>query len=148
MQGYVKILLVDDDKGIIRIIREALSIYGYEDVTCARDGEEAVRSYSENHPDLVLMDIDMPVMDGYEAARQIKALNPDAQIIVITGNRSDKRARRALDEGLVRTVLQKPLRIRDLKAIVDAHSFDDSAPESFSSPPVPSREHPAFEQLS
>ena len=147
MQDYIKIILVDDDKDVTRIIQEALSIYGYEKVTCAGDGEEAVRAYPEVLPDLVLMDIDMPVMDGYEAARRIRALDPDARIVVITGNTSDIRARRTLEEGLVRTVLQKPIRLWDLKAIVDAHAYACSASEPFSSSPLPPRESTAFGPL-
>lgn len=147
MQDSVRILLVDDDEAVTRIIQEALTIYGYENVTCVGNGKEAVLAYPELLPDLVFMDIDMPVMDGYEAARRIKALDPDAQIVVVTGNSSDSRAMRTLEEGLVRTVLQKPIRLWDLKAIVDAHAFDGSFPEPFPSSSLPSRERPAFGQL-
>ncbi|MFO7785011.1 MAG: response regulator [Thermodesulfobacteriota bacterium] len=147
MLESVRVLLVDDDKVVTRVFQEALSIQGYENVTCAGNGEEALQAYPEFLPDLVFMDIDMPVMDGYEATRRIKALDPDARIVVVTGNPSDIRARRSLDEGLARTVLQKPVRLWDLKAIVDAHAFEGSAPESFSSAALPSREHPAFGPL-
>lgn len=143
MPGSIRILLVDDDADIRRIMREALEIQGLADVACACDGLEAVQMYRDFLPHLVFMDIVMPVMDGYEASRRIKAMDPEAQISVLTGNPADPRARRILDEGIAKTVLQKPVRLSRIRSIIEARVCCSSP--SPASPPLLSNEQPAFE---
>jgi two-component system, cell cycle response regulator DivK len=67
-----RILVVEDTEDNRQILRDLLSMAGY-DMIEANDGAEGVAKASEHRPDLILMDIQMPVMDGYEATRLIKA---------------------------------------------------------------------------
>ena len=76
-----KILVVEDSDDNRRILRDLFSMAGY-DVIEAHDGAEGVAKAAEHKPDLILMDIQMPVMDGYEATRRIKA-NPELKAIPI-----------------------------------------------------------------
>ena len=79
------ILVVEDQEDNRQILRDLLTHSGYE-ITEAVDGEEALRAIAAKRPDLILMDIQLPVMDGYEATRLIKA-NPESKhipIIVVT----------------------------------------------------------------
>ena len=76
-----KILVVEDTEDNRQILRDLLGMAGY-DMVEAHDGAEGVAKAAEHKPDLILMDIQMPVMDGYEATRQIKA-NPDLKSIPI-----------------------------------------------------------------
>ena len=121
MTATARILLVDDDETISCTLLEALRIQGYEDVTWVPDGLQAVETYPTLLPDLVIMDITMPVMDGYEASCRIKAFDPNALIVVLTGNPGDIRARRILVEGVAEQVVQKPIRLIELRDIIDRH---------------------------
>jgi two-component system cell cycle response regulator DivK len=80
-----RILVVEDQEDNRRIVRDLLTSVGFELIE-ATTGEEGVRQAQLHHPDLILMDIQMPVLDGYEATRQIKAI-PELRhipIIVVT----------------------------------------------------------------
>jgi hypothetical protein len=76
-----RILVVEDQPDNRQIIRDMLAPTGYE-ITEVENGEEALAAVAKQRPDLILMDIQLPVMDGYEATRQIKA-DPDLRSIPI-----------------------------------------------------------------
>ena len=113
-----KILLVDDERLSSDIIEEALLTNGVYYVEKASNGQEGLEKYKAFMPDLVIMDIEMPIMDGYESSSRIKSFDPKAKILVVTGNPQHPSARRTLDEGIALSVLQKPLRLGDLSRII------------------------------
>jgi CheY-like chemotaxis protein len=78
-----QVLVVDDDRSIRQVVVEALEREGYR-VLAARNGEEALALLARERPDVVLLDRWMPVMDGREFARQIKALGISPLIIAMT----------------------------------------------------------------
>lgn len=77
-----KILLVDDAAFMRMMIKDTLSKNGYSELFEAGDGIQAIEKYDEIHPDLVIMDITMPNMDGLEALKAIKAKDPNATIVM------------------------------------------------------------------
>lgn len=77
-----KILIVDDAGFMRKMVQTHLSKAGYTDFVEGEDGQRAVELYKEEKPDLVIMDITMPNLNGIEALRMIKENDPDAKVIM------------------------------------------------------------------
>jgi PAS domain S-box-containing protein len=110
------LLVVDDDPDILALLDHALSFHGYH-VRTAPDGVEALALVEEAHPDLILLDIKMPNMDGYEVIRQLKSEEATRSIpvIVITASPVDKERDKVRVLGMGATqYITKPLSIETL----------------------------------
>ena len=77
-----KILIVDDAAFMRMMIKDILTKNGYEIAAEAENGQKAIEKYSEARPDLVLMDITMPEMDGIQALKKIKEIDAGANVIM------------------------------------------------------------------
>jgi len=113
-----KILIIDDENDIASLMLRYLRMEGYDKVDRASNGLEGLEKYKALSPDLVLMDIEMPVMDGYQSSCEIKAFDPEAKILILTGNPNDTRAQRVLKEDMAFALLQKPYSLSDLGRII------------------------------
>jgi len=116
----IRVLIADDH----RLFAEALeAILGGDDrisvVGHAGDGREAVRLVHELKPDVVLMDISMPVLDGIEAARQIRAAEEGASILMLTGSNSRSDVDRARKAGAAGYVTKDRIAAELIDAIVE-----------------------------
>lgn len=108
-----RILLVDDDQGLLVVLAEQLTDDGFE-VATARDGQEALRRLEAGWPDLIILDLMMPRIDGLALARQIKA-GADLPIIVLSAiDTADSKAR-LLDE-VAEDYVTKPYHYPELRA--------------------------------
>ena len=105
-----RILVADDAPMVEGFMQEALKSLGHEVAGVARTGREAVDLYERLRPDLVTLDLNMPVMGGMEALRQMKALDPSAKVVVITAM-NQPRLRKDLMEAGAFDVLGKPIRL-------------------------------------
>ncbi len=116
-----KILVVDDEPALSTLLCEALELDGSYRTDKAANGLEGIKKYKEFCPDLVIMDMNMPVMNGYDSSRTIKSYDRDARILVLTGNPSDVRAKKAIKEGFALALLEKPMRIHELAHIISSN---------------------------
>ncbi len=101
-------LLIADDHAVVRTgLRHLVGTFeDVELVGAAENGEDAVRLCAEHQPDVVLMDLEMPVLDGIEATRRIAADQPDVAIVVLTSFSDRDQILRALDAGAVGYLLK------------------------------------------
>jgi DNA-binding NarL/FixJ family response regulator len=105
--GRVRVLIADDH-AVVRSGLEQL-LAGFKEVEligAASDGEEAVRLAAEHHPDVLLMDLSMPVVDGIQATLRITAAQPDTRIVAFTSFSDRDRILEALDAGAIGYLLK------------------------------------------
>lgn len=90
MKNAIKILVVDDEPDFAQPMAFWLKSKGYA-VLVAEDGQKAISAVKEDSPDIVLLDLNMPVMDGAEALKRIREFNKDIPVIVISAHVEDRR---------------------------------------------------------
>ena len=124
-----KILVVDDEAYIVHILEFSLTMEGY-DVVTAFDGEEAISKAEREAPDLIVLDIMMPRLDGYETCRRLKSAEKTKHVPVILlsakGRSIDQRI--GLDAG-ADEYITKPFSPRKLVERISAHIGQQKAPK-------------------
>ena len=111
------ILFVDDEKEFLETIKEFFEQLGYK-VYIAHNGQEALLRVKEHMPGMVFLDISMPQMDGSEALRLIHEINPETQVIIVSGYASESLARDLLQHGAC-DFFQKPVDLVLLQETVE-----------------------------
>lgn len=126
-----KILVVDDELANVRLLEKIFLTMGYSNVICTQDPTKVVSMYQEHNIDLILLDLDMPVLDGYGVLDQLNALTNSElpAILILTAQHSQSYRQRALDNG-ARDYVTKPFdasellsRVKNILNVQMAHKF-------------------------
>lgn len=110
--GEFRVLLVDDDKDVRHLLMLGLSRMGFADVDDAADGVVALSKCEQNTYDCIVLDFNMPIMNGDTVARSIRQLWPEVPIIVVTGNPD---ACEKAFTGVASRIVAKPVSLAELK---------------------------------
>ena len=115
------ILLVDDDVDLLENTAYLIKSMGH-DVVTAEDGQEAVLKYKEIKPDLTIMDVKMPKMDGFDAFFKIKQVDAESKVVLITAFSIDeKKHLKAKSMNLIATI-SKPYSFEKLEEVVNTYA--------------------------
>lgn len=96
-----KILLVDDEPHIRVFVSLILKSLGGAKIAEATNGEEAIKAYQTNKPDVVLLDVNMPHLDGIQTLRKLKEIDPECTVIMLTSLANRETVEKALELGAV-----------------------------------------------
>lgn len=113
-----KILIVDDSRTSRKILRTILENAGHEVIGEAVDGVDGVNKFQELSPEITTLDITMPNMDGLEALKEIKKMNADAKIIMVTAAGQQNKMVEAIKSGASEFVT-KPFEADEITGLID-----------------------------
>jgi len=116
MSEKTSVLVVDDNEDLAQTFSMILKRRGF-DVDIAQDGACAVDKFKSRHYDVTLMDIIMPVMNGVEAFRRMKQIDPEAKVILMTAYYDDEELQTAVDEGAY-SAIHKPIGIEQIIELI------------------------------
>ncbi len=112
-------ILISDDSILVRSqLKDILSSMGVNSIIEASNGQEAVERYQEHSPDIVFLDIIMPVKDGHAAISEIKEINPDADIVIVSSVGTQSQLRQAIQLG-AKDFIQKPVNSWQIESILN-----------------------------
>ena len=116
-QKIRKILIVDDEVSIVNLMNSMLSANGYEAIS-ATNGKEGLEQYNKEHPDLVITDIIMPDMEGIELIRNLRKLDKDLPVVVMSGNPTGQQFLKTAALLGAKSTLNKPFSTAELLNII------------------------------
>ena len=114
-----KILLVDDEAHIRKYVSLILKQLGTPAINEAGNGHDALAAYAAEKPDLVLMDVNMPHMDGMETLRKLKQVDPGCVVIMLTSLANRETVERALESGAAHYIRKDTSKEEIAKALVE-----------------------------
>lgn len=118
MDGNKKILVCDDSILARKSLCGILTNFGYTDINEVSNGEDAVNFCKENKPDIIILDIVMPIKDGVTATAEIMADDPDAKIVIVSSVGTQTHIKEAIKAG-AKDFIQKPIDEDLLKQVLE-----------------------------
>ncbi|MEG6616616.1 response regulator [Peptococcaceae bacterium 1198_IL3148] len=122
MKRVIDILIVDDQPGVRYLLDILIKEMGHNTYS-AQNGLEAVEIVKRVKPDLVFMDVRMPVMDGLEALTKIKAISPSVNVVMMTANFTEETIDKAMQKGASKC-MAKPFDVEDIRDIIEEHLWN------------------------
>lgn len=116
-ENSLKILVCDDSMLIRKKLKEVLKKCGYNDISEAANGQEAVDIYKKSNPDLVFMDIIMPIKNGIEAVNEIIEFDKNAKVVMASSAGTKEHVKEAIKAGAFEFV-QKPWEVEQINKIL------------------------------
>ena len=135
-----QILVIDDDRDVREILKEMLRIKGYS-VVATSDGEDALKLIESERFDLVLTDLVMPKVSGWDIIRRVKRISRSIPVILISGW-SDRISKRDLTENQADLMLSKPVVWKDLLTAVSGLLGEVEQPPHIPSSEIEPDKHP------
>lgn len=120
MKKNLKILIVEDDKTLGMILKSYLATHGLSSILCV-DGQEALACYENNEIDFIITDVILPVMDGYELVKEIRAIDKEIPIVFLTGKSLQSDIIRGLELG-ADDYITKPFNMNELLLRIESIS--------------------------
>lgn len=116
-----KILIVDDSRTSRKMLRNILETNGHEIIDEAVNGQEGVQKFQALKPDVVTLDITMPVVDGVEALKMIKALDPESKVVMVTAAGQKNKMIECIKAG-ANEFLTKPFEQQEIVDVINKMS--------------------------
>ncbi len=120
----VSVIVVDDDKDTVEVFCEYLAIKDIQVLGRGYDGKTAVELYKKHNPDVVLLDVMMPDFDGFYGLENIRKINPDAKIIMVTADLTSDTEKKLVDLK-ASAMIYKPYEIDSVIETIDKVSKDN-----------------------
>ncbi len=121
-KGRVKcmatILIIDDSRTSRKVLKNLLEAEGHKIIAEAANGEEGISKFKEFSPDIVTMDITMPIMDGVEALKKIREIDENAKVVMVTAASQAYKMRAAIENG-ASEFLAKPFAPEQIAEIIN-----------------------------
>lgn len=117
-ENSLKVLICDDSILMRKKLKDSLALCGCNNIIEATDGQKAVDMYKENNPNLVFMDIVMPVKDGITAVAEIKEFDKNAKVVMASSSGTKEHLRKAIEAGAFEFI-QKPWEQEQISKIVN-----------------------------
>ena len=115
------VLLVDDDMDVLESTQYLLLEEGFDVITAA-NGKEAIEEFKDKNPDIIFMDIKMPVLNGYEAFYKIKEINKNAKIVLTSSYAIDDEEFKKAKSSTLSDLLNKPFKINSIVKMIEKYA--------------------------
>lgn len=119
------VIIIDDDPDVTEVLSEFLRLRSIDVLSTGHDGKDAVELYKKHKPDVVIMDLTMPEYDGLYGVQNIRKLDPNARVVILTGSITYDAQKKLSDAG-VSAIVEKPFGPNNLIEIIDMVSLGDT----------------------